>query len=116
MALSLAAFVPRHASANADNVSGEAVYRENCASCHDHPAPRVPPRSALQALSAARILRTLDAGVMMRVAYALQRHQREAVANYLGKAADDTAPPASAFCTDKKFSLSDNDQPSWTGW
>src|SRR6202012_4897292 len=80
------------------------------------PAPRVPPRSALQALSAARILRTLDAGVMMRIAYGLQRNQREAVANYLGKASDDTAPPASAFCADRKFSLSENSRPSWTGW
>jgi len=29
-------------------VSGEAVYKEFCASCHDHPEPRVPPRSALR--------------------------------------------------------------------
>src|SRR5580704_1646361 len=83
-ALLIAGWFPRRA--NADTVSGEAVYREYCASCHDHPAPRIPPRSALQALSAARILRTLDGGVMMRIAYGLQRNQREAVANYLGKA------------------------------
>ena len=83
-ALLIAGWFPR--SANADHVSGEAVYREYCASCHDHPGPRIPPRSALQALSAARILRTLDGGVMMRIAYGLQRNQREAVANYLGKA------------------------------
>jgi polyvinyl alcohol dehydrogenase (cytochrome) len=100
----------------ADQVSGEAVYREYCASCHDHPGARIPPRSALQALSAARILRTLDAGVMMRVAYGLQRNQREAVANYLGKASDDTAAPASAFCPDREFSLTENARPSWTGW
>jgi polyvinyl alcohol dehydrogenase (cytochrome) len=99
-----------------NNVTGEAVYREYCASCHDHPGPRIPPRSALQALSAARILRTLDGGVMMRIAYGLQRNQREAVANYLGKAGDDTAPPASAFCSDRRFSLSENSRPSWTGW
>jgi polyvinyl alcohol dehydrogenase (cytochrome) len=113
-ALLIAGWVPRRV--NADQVSGEAVYREYCASCHDHPGPRIPARSALQALSAARILRTLDAGVMMRVAYGLQRNQREAVANYLGKASDDTATPASAFCADRKFSLSENAQPGWTGW
>src|SRR5579872_3967232 len=90
-ALLIAGWLPRRV--NADQVSGEAVYREYCASCHDHPGPRIPPRSALQALSAARILRTLD-GVMMRIAYGLQRNQREAVANYLGKAKDETAPPA----------------------
>ncbi len=113
-ALFIAGWVPRRV--NADQVSGEAVYREYCASCHDHPGPRIPPRSALQALSAARILRTLDAGVMMRVAYGLQRNQREAVANYLGKASDDIAAPASAFCADRQFSLSENAQPGWTGW
>jgi polyvinyl alcohol dehydrogenase (cytochrome) len=105
----------RHVAAD-NTVSGQGVYREYCASCHDHPGPRIPPRSALQALSAARILRTLDAGVMMRIAYGLQRNQREAVANYLGKAGDDTTPPASAFCVDRKFSLSGDARPNWIGW
>ncbi|HUE43750.1 MAG TPA: PQQ-binding-like beta-propeller repeat protein [Candidatus Sulfotelmatobacter sp.] len=113
-ALLMAGPFPRRVKA--DGVSGEAVYREYCGSCHDHAGPRIPPRSALQALSAARILRTLDAGVMMRIAYGLQRNQREAVANYLGKANDDTAPPATAFCSDRKFSLSDGSRSSWTGW
>src|SRR3984885_5822564 len=113
-ALFIAGWVPRRVKA--DQVSGEAVYREYCASCHDHPGARIPPRSALQALSAARILRTLDGGVMMRIAYGLQRNQREAVANYLGKASDDTAPPASAFCTDRKISLLETSRLSWTVW
>src|SRR3984957_13026817 len=114
-ALLIASWFSRHVAAD-NRVSGEAVYHEYCASCHDHAGPRIPPRSALQALSAARILRTLDAGVMMRIAYGLQRNQREAVANYLGKAGDDTAPPAAAFCSDRSFSLSENSRPSWTGW
>src|SRR5580692_1941580 len=113
--LLIASLFSRHVAAD-NRASGEAVYREYCASCHDHAGPRIPPRSALQALSAARILRTLDGGVMMRIAYGLQRNQREAVANYLGKASDDTAAPASAFCADRKFSLSENAQPGWTGW
>src|ERR1700744_2907392 len=113
--LLIASWFSRHVAAD-NKVTGEAVYREYCASCHDHPGPSIPPRSSLQSLSAARILRMLDAGVMMRIAYGLQRNQREAVANYLGKASDDTAPPASAFCADRKFSLSENSHPSWTGW
>ena len=91
--LLIASWFSRHVSAD-NKVTGEAVYREYCASCHDHPGPSIPPRSSLQSLSAARILRTLDAGVMMRIAYGLQRNQREAVANYLGKASDDIEPPA----------------------
>jgi polyvinyl alcohol dehydrogenase (cytochrome) len=112
-ALLIAGSLPRRVKA--DGVSGEAVYREYCASCHDHAGPRIPPRTALQALSAARILRTLDAGVMMRVAYGLERKQREAVAKYLGNANDETAPPATGFCANRKFSLA-NSQPSWFGW
>jgi hypothetical protein len=42
-----------------------------------HPGPRIPSRSALQKLSVARILHTLDFGVMMGIAYPLQRSQRE---------------------------------------
>jgi polyvinyl alcohol dehydrogenase (cytochrome) len=104
------------AGASADQVSGESVYREYCAACHDHPGPRIPPRGALKQLSVARILRTLDVGVMMKVAYGLQRGQREAVAKYLGKAIDDSAPPASAFCSDQHFSWPENSTASWAGW
>jgi polyvinyl alcohol dehydrogenase (cytochrome) len=115
--LLIAGSFPRRAKA--DGVSGEAVYREYCASCHDHAGPRIPPRSALQDLSTARILRTLDAGVMMQIAYGLQRSQREAVAKYLGKATDDTVPPSTAFCSNRKFSLgspSESSRSGWTGW
>ena len=97
-------------------VSGEAVYQEYCAACHDHPGPRIPQRSALQNLSAARILRTLDIGVMMTVAYGLQRSQREAVAKYLGKPIDDSSPPASAFCSNRQFAWTGNSTPGWSGW
>ena len=117
-ALLFAASFPRHVVA-ANGTSGEAVYREYCASCHDHPGPRVPPRVALQALSSARILRTLDAGVMMQIAYGLQRSQRESVAKYLGKAIDDTVPPSTAFCSDRKLSLGssgDSGRSGWIGW
>ena len=65
-------------------VSGEAVYQRRCASCHDGGNETAPPRDALKQLSVSRILRTLDFGVMINVAYVLNREEREAVANYLG--------------------------------
>src|SRR5690348_12106446 len=64
--------------------SGEAVYMARCAACHDQTNPRIPPRAALQKMSAARILRTLDFGAMMTVAYPMSRADREAVAAYIG--------------------------------
>jgi polyvinyl alcohol dehydrogenase (cytochrome) len=112
----------RFASPAAGNVSGEATYKEFCASCHDHPGPRVPARSALQQLSVARILHTLDFGVMMSVAYPLQRNQREAVAKFLGRPGEDAGPAAAAFCASREISWAKDSargtsgDSSWTGW
>ena len=83
---------------SATAVSGEAVYQKRCAACHDMITPRVPPREALQKLTASRILRTLDFGVMMNVAYYLRRDEREAVAAYLGVPGADQPPSPKAFC------------------
>src|SRR5262245_8194839 len=78
----------------AQTPNGEAVYRERCAGCHDLVTSRVPPKDALKKLPASRILRALDFGVMMNVAYPLRRDEREAVAAFLGSGAAESAPPA----------------------
>jgi polyvinyl alcohol dehydrogenase (cytochrome) len=96
--------------------SGEAVYQQYCAACHDHPGPRIPSRSALQKLSVARILHTLDFGVMMGIAYPLQRIQREAVARFLGVPGVENGPSPAAFCSSREFSLAAGFPGSWTGW
>ena len=67
--------------------SGAAVYAKYCASCHDQVGARIPTRDALAEMSPARILRTLDFGLMMSIAYPMKRDEREAVAAFLGKAA-----------------------------
>jgi len=77
--------------------SGAELYAKHCASCHDQTSPRVPPRDALAKMSPARILRTLDFGLMMSVAYPLRRAEREAVAAFLGTGSDETAVPAQAM-------------------
>ena len=56
-------------------VSGEAVYNTHCASCHD--------RETFKKMPSARILQTLESGVMSAVA-PLAKEEREAVAAYLG--------------------------------
>src|SRR5690349_19143059 len=77
-------FVMLFATMVAAAPSGEEVYKARCADCHDQSSPRIPPREALQKLSSARILRTLDFGLMMSIAYPMKREEREAVANFLG--------------------------------
>lgn len=97
-------------------VSGEDVYRQRCASCHEQTGQRIPTRETLQQMPAARILRALDFGVMITVAYPMRREEREAVATYLGKPGDDPGPPASAYCSDRKVTIEDSSKFIWNGW
>jgi DNA-binding CsgD family transcriptional regulator len=66
--------------ASAQSPDGAALYQRRCASCHDNPTERTPPRQALQAMTSARILRVMDFGAMMTVAYTLTRAEREVTA------------------------------------
>src|ERR1700730_16389910 len=79
--------------------TGAEVYQKRCASCHDQAGSRAPSRDALQKLSVTRIMRTLDFGLMMAVAYPINRADREAVANFLGTKTEESPLPASAFCS-----------------
>lgn len=97
-------------------VSGEAVFQRRCASCHDSAAERIPPRAALQQLTSARILRVLDFGTMMSMAYPLSREEREAVAAFLGKPGDPPPIPEKAYCSNRTVKLGRSLQPAWNGW
>jgi polyvinyl alcohol dehydrogenase (cytochrome) len=97
-------------------VSGAEVYQKRCASCHDQAGSRAPSRDALNKLSAARILRTLDFGLMMAVAYPIKREEREAVANFLGTKEEETPLPASAFCSANISMMSGPASDTWAGW
>jgi len=101
---------------SAQQPSGEAVYKARCAGCHDQVTPRVPNREALAKMSSTRILRALDFGVMMPVAYPLRRDERVAVASYLGTTARDPEPPAAAFCRDRTVRIAAGSTPRWNGW
>jgi polyvinyl alcohol dehydrogenase (cytochrome) len=96
--------------------SGEAVYKQRCAQCHEQPQGRVPPRAAIQQMTSARILRTLDFGAMMTVAYTMRRDEREAVASFLGKHEPEPGPQPAAFCRDRSVKLGDLKKGTWNGW
>jgi polyvinyl alcohol dehydrogenase (cytochrome) len=64
-----------------------------------------------------RILKALNYGAMMSVAYTMSTDEREAVASYLGKAnAGVTARPASAYCSDRAVRLTATPKNQWNGW
>jgi polyvinyl alcohol dehydrogenase (cytochrome) len=96
--------------------SGEMIYQKRCASCHDSGREGTPPRDALKQLSVARILRVLDFGVMVNIAYVLNRDERDAVAKFLGVERPDAPVPAKAFCSDRTVSIGTAPNPAWPGW
>lgn len=120
LVLFLVAALPARAGQNAGaggaSASGADVYQKRCAACHDQPGSRAPSKDALQKLSAARILRTLDFGLMMAVAYPLNREERVAVAAYLGTATEEIKLPASAYCSANVQILSGPANDAWAGW
>ncbi len=67
-------------------------------------------------MPASRILRTLDFGVMMSIAYPLRRNEREAVASFIGTKDAEPALPASASCRGGQAMGSSPSAPSWNGW
>jgi hypothetical protein len=56
-------------STQAQSTTGEAIYKQRCAACHDQSGSRIPPRASLEKLPAVRILRAMNSGAMMTVAY-----------------------------------------------
>jgi polyvinyl alcohol dehydrogenase (cytochrome) len=103
--------------------SGEAIFTERCAGCHDAPPDvenaagnRAPPKAQLRQMSVARIIRTMDFGAMMSLTYMLNRAEREAVASYLGVPGEDRAPPASAYCADRTVRVPRAAGGGWNGW
>jgi polyvinyl alcohol dehydrogenase (cytochrome) len=101
---------------SAAGVSGEAVYQQRCAACHDSGNPRVPAREELKKFSVAAILRAMDFGEMNNIASKLRQDEREAVAAYLGVPGGSTQPPAKAWCADRAVKLAGGSQAQWNGW
>ncbi len=64
-------------------------------------------------MSKARILRSLDFGAMMTIAYTMNRADREAVSDYLGASNTADAPDKQAFCTAPPVA---NTKAYWNGW
>ncbi|MEO6184879.1 MAG: PQQ-binding-like beta-propeller repeat protein [Steroidobacteraceae bacterium] len=97
-------------------LAGAQVYAKYCAACHEQVAPRIPTRDALSKLSPASILRALDFGQMMNIAYPMKREERTAVAAFLGKGKDEAALPASAWCKADSKVMPLPAAPNWTSW
>jgi len=120
-ALVVALFLPAVAFAQGAGPSGEAVYREHCAACHEGSIPRMPTREALRAVAPEHIESELASFSMRRQAAALSPAERRAVAEFLSgrPAGSYRAPleliPESAYCEAGSAQV-DLAAPSWNGW
>ena len=111
------------APAFAQAPSGEAVYKQNCAACHEGSLPRMPNRAALRELTPEHVETALSSFSMRRQGASLSPAQRRAVAEYVtGRPAGAyRAPldviPKSAYCA---ANVSGASTPlagaSWNGW
>ncbi len=66
----------------------------------------------MKKIPASRILKVLDFGAMMQIAYQMTREEREAVAKFLGTEGGEASLPPGAFCKDRTVSI--NDRNGWS--
>jgi len=104
--------------AGGDPVLGGKLYQQKCASCHDNPSGRTPPKATIAANTPTFIFSALLEGVMRPMATGMAPHDIASVATYLSTRKDGgldagalEAPP----CKNKPapFSLTG---PLWNGW
>jgi polyvinyl alcohol dehydrogenase (cytochrome) len=120
LALGVVALAP---AALAQTPSGEAVYKQHCAGCHEGSLPRMPTRDALRSLTPEHVETALSSFSMRRQAAALSPAERRAVAAFVtGRPADSyRAPleiiPEAAYCSAAVTGASNAlAGPSWNGW
>ena len=97
--------------------TGEQVYKESCAQCHDTGADRTPPRAFLTMLTRESIVRSLDSGVMAQQGRPLSREARTAVAAFLTRrtARDNDRFLATGAC-EASTAQYPKPGPSWNRW
>ena len=90
----------------------EALYKQNCASCHDGNVAGAPSRDALSALSPATIAAALTDGVMKEQGGGLDRIDIILLSQYLGNEAAGSDVPV-AYC---ERELEFSGAPKWNHW
>ncbi len=102
-----------------DAALGESVYGKRCASCHDTPTGRTPPKATIANNTPTFIVSALAEGVMAPMARGLSPHEMVSVAAYLstrkngGLAEGGLEAPA---CKDKPAPIDLAAASQWNGW
>ena len=98
---------------------GAALYKQNCATCHDGGMDRAPSRDALKAMSADRVLAAMETGPMISMASRRTALERRVIAEFVsGKKLTgilETKPLPQAMCS--AAGATDLSRgPAWIGW
>lgn len=93
-------------------VRAEALYAQQCASCHDSEGTGAPTRAALEGLSPAVILASLDSGVMQTQGAQISRVDKIILAQHLGDEAAGSEVPVEYCAGELQFS----GRPLWDRW
>src|SRR5579862_9266897 len=98
--------------------TGEALYRQHCASCHDAGISRAPSRAALGQISREGIRLALTSGSMAQQGANLSSAQIDALTHFLSKLESTTgaASGAGACPTSGARFLPKPGEPEWNGW
>lgn len=106
------------AGAGGDRTLGEQLYQKRCASCHDSPAGRIPPKAAIAENTPTFIAQALIEGVMRPMSIGLAPHDIASVAAYLSNRKDSglgAGALEAPACTDKLAPLALSGS-AWNGW
>jgi polyvinyl alcohol dehydrogenase (cytochrome) len=99
---------------------GAALYAQNCASCHDHPKDRIPPKATLARRTPEEVVMALTTGTMRVQAGGLNHNDQVALATYItGRAPSDnpTMPPEKNLCArGARFEPVTLRAGQWNGW
>lgn len=102
------------ALSGADASSGEALYRERCAQCHDEGLQRAPKLEALAELSPGAVERSLTSGSMRAFGQDMTADELSVLARFVGRAQAEAALEAGG-CPDHP-DWDPKAGPSWVGW
>src|SRR5580698_3176554 len=96
---------------------GGAIYKERCAACHDNPKERVPPLTAIKAMTAEAIQAALKSGSMQSQAQGLSSAQRDALIGYIAPSGGAEAPPALLKSCEREppYRVA-TEATGWNGW
>lgn len=102
LAATLASAEPaRNEEGKSDGIApAEQLWQKKCASCHDNPTSRIPPRNALSYSPPHAIVRALTTGSMRPMAVGLEDAQIRSLAEFLtGRAPREAPVPEPPLCT-----------------